>query len=93
MALVYIAFLAAVWFWIFLLKHDTNNISIQFIGANPWPVLILASVFVVVFQYGGMYDSFRFQKLRTEMWQLLKLHVLCVMLGIGCIFLFKLQDF
>lgn len=93
MALVYIAFLAAVWFWIILLKHDRNNISIQFIGANPWPVLILASVFVVVFQYGGMYDSFRFQKLRTEMWQLLKLHILCVMLGIGCIFLFNLRDF
>lgn len=93
MALVYISYVAAVCFWIFLLKHDKNNISIRFIGANPWPVLILAFVFVVVFQYGGMYDSFRFQKIRSEMWQLLKLHVLCVMLGVGCIFLFKLRDF
>lgn len=93
MALVYISYVAAVCFWIFLLKHDKNNISIRFIGANPWPVLILAFVFVVVFQYGGMYDSFRFQKIRSEMWQLLKLHVLCVMLGVGCIFLFKSRDF
>lgn len=93
MALVYIAYLAAVSFWIFWLKNDTNNISIRFAWANPWPVLILAAVFVVIFQYGGLYDSFRYQKLRTEMLQLLKLHVLCVMLGVGCVFLFKLRDF
>lgn len=93
MALVYIAYLAAVSFWIFWLKNDTNNISIRYAWANPWPVLILAAVFVVIFQYGGLYDSFRYQKLRTEMVQLLKLHVLCVMLGVGCVFLFKLRDF
>lgn len=93
MALVYIAYLAAVSFWIFWLKNDTNNISIRFAWANPWPVLILAAVFMVIFQYGGLYDSFRYQKLRTEMVQLLKLHALCVMLGVGCVFLFKLRDF
>ena len=93
MALVYISYAAAVCFWIFLLKHDRNNISIRLLWENPWPVLILAFLFVVVFQYGGMYDSFRFQKIRSEMWQLLRLHLLCVMLGVGCIFLFKLRDF
>ncbi len=93
MALVYISYAAAVCFWIFLLKHDRNNISIRLLWENPWPVLILAFLFVVVFQYGGMYDSFRFQKIRSEMWQLLRLHFLCVMLGVGCIFLFKLRDF
>ena len=93
MALVYISYVVSVCFWIFLLKHDKNNISIRFIAENPGPLLILAFVFIVVFQYGGMYDSFRFQKIRSEMWQLLKLHLLCVMLGVGCIFLFKLRDF
>lgn len=93
MALVYIAYLAAVWFWLFLLENKRDNVSIRFAGENPWPLLVLAFAFVVVFQYGGLYDSFRFQKLRTEMWQLFKLHALCVMAGIGCIFLFKLRDF
>lgn len=90
---MYLSYIGAVWFWIFWLENDTNNISIHFATENPWPVLLLVFIFVVVFQYGGMYDSFRFQKLESELWRLLQLHLICAMLGIGCIFLFKLRDF
>lgn len=93
MAIVYASYIGAVWYWIIQMENDINNISLHFAVERPEPVLILSFVFVVIFQYGGMYDSFRFQKLRSELLQLLKLHVVCVMLGIGCVFLFKVRDF
>lgn len=93
LTIIYVSYIGAVWFWIFQLENDINNISIYYAVKNPLPVLMMAFVFVVIFQYGGMYDSFRFQKLRSELLQLLKLHVVCVMIGIGCIFLLKIKEF
>lgn len=93
MAVLYIAYAAAVWFWLYLLGNDEGNIAVHFAFENPLPLIMLFFAFVVVFQYGGLYDSFRFRTLSSEFVQLLKAYVPCALLAATCIFLFSLRDF
>ena len=53
-------------------------------------MLLASFFFVVVFQYGGMYDSQRFRSLWAELMQLLKLFVLCMAFLFGAVFMLKL---
>ena len=91
--IIYISYALAVWFWIFLLGNDTSNIAVVFMWENPMPLLIVAFGFMAIFQYGGMYDSFRFRTLLSELFQLLKLFLPCVAAVVGAVFLFKLSNF
>lgn len=93
MAIIYISYIAAVWFWILFLEKDSSNISVRYAIQNPFPVLLIAFGFVVIFQYGGMYDSFRFNSLISELAQLLKLFVVCMALSATAIFLLKIANF
>lgn len=93
MAIIYIAYVVAVWLWILFPEKDVGNISVRYAVQNPVPVLLIAFGFVAIFQYGGMYDSFRFSSLIAELMQLLKLFVICLALSAAIIFLLKLSHF
>lgn len=93
MAIIYISYIAAVWFWILFLEKDTSNISVRYAVQNPFPILLIAFGFIVIFQYGGLYDSFRFNSLTSELVQLFKLFVVCMALSVAAIFLLKILNF
>lgn len=93
MAALYIAYTVAVWFWLYFLGNDEGNIAVHFVFENPLSLIILFFAFIVIFQYRGLYDSFRFRTLLSEFIQLLKAYLFCAMLAATCIFLFRLRDF
>ncbi len=91
--IIYLSYGWAVWFWIFYLDHERNNIAVHYVFENPWPVLLAGFMIMLVFQYGGLYDSFRSRRLVQELLQLLKYFTLCLALIVGLFFLMKLEDF
>ena len=93
MAVLYMSYAASVWFWLFFMDRDEGNIAAHFAFENPLPFFVLAFIFIAVFQYGGMYDSFRFRSMISEYIQLLKMFLPCAALTAACIFLFRLRDF
>lgn len=93
MGLIFISYIGAVIFWLFILDGDTDNVAAHFAFENPLPILVISFVFIVVFQYGGLYDSFRFKSLGSELAQLLKAFLLCMAIFVGCIFLLRVKDF
>lgn len=93
MGIIFVSYLAAVWFWFYFLENDRGNIAVQFAVQNQLPVLLVSFGFTVVFQYGGMYDSLRFRSIWSELMQLLKCMLLCVVLTVGGIFILKLSGF
>lgn len=93
MAIIYIAYLFSVWFWLFVMGNDTSNVALRLAVEEPALTLLLSFGFVVVFQYGGMYDSFRSKRIGAEQLSLFNLCLLCDVLVVGLIFLFKQADF
>ena len=93
MAIIFLSYLFAVWFWFFFLPNDQSNVAVQLARYYQFPVMMVALAYVVIFQYEGMYDSQRFGSLWKELVQLLKYFVLCTALAVGGIFLLKLSGF
>lgn len=93
LAILYAAYAAAVWFWLYYKKQDAGNIAAYYAFVNPLPLLALLFAFIVVFQYGGMYDSFRFRTLLSECVQLFKVYLPCTAFAAACVFLLRLRDF
>ena len=93
MAIIFLSYLFAVWFWFFFLPNDRSNIAVHLAQYHQFPVLLAALAYVAVFQYEGMYDSQRFGRLWKELAYLLKYFVLCTALVVGGIFLLKLSGF
>ena len=90
MAVLCMAYCLAVWLWLIRLGHDSGNPALRILTNAPGVLLLASFCFVVVFQYGGMYDSQRFRTLWAELMQLLKLFVLCAALLFGAVFMLKL---
>lgn len=93
MAVIYLSYVAAVWFWIYRMKNDAGNISTLYVIQNPIPTLMVAFAFVAVFQYGGLYDSFRSNTLGKELAKLFRLFALCMAMAMSLVFLVKLPYF
>lgn len=93
MGLVVLSYEWSVWFWIFSQGHDESNIAVHFALENRTPLYLIAFGIVVVFQYGGLYDSFRSRPIGSELVQLFKYFAICVVLVVGWFFLTKLTDF
>lgn len=92
MAIIYGSYLLAVGIWIYLLRHDSGNVSIQLLS-KQWILIIYSFFCIVVFQYSGLYDSLRSKKLAPEIGKLMMCHTICVIIAISFIFLLKIRDF
>lgn len=93
MAIIYLSYLLAVWFWFFYMGNDKNNIALAIARNHGLLLLIISFAYVVVFQYAGMYDSKRFARFRFEIAKLFRCFVLCTAMAVGAIFILKLSDF
>ena len=75
MAVLCMAYCLAVWLWLIRLGHDSGNPALRILTNAPGVLLLASFCFVVVFQYGGMYDSQRFRTLWAELMQLSLIHI------------------
>jgi len=93
MAAIHLSYIAAVLIWLYGIEGGKANVATYFAFENPIPLLVLEFGYIVLFQYGGLYDAFPYKTLPAELWQLLKLFVACAALSVGLIFLFHMRDF
>lgn len=93
MAILYLSYLLAVWFYLTFLGHDGRNVAVYYAETNKLPLLLMSFFFIAVFQYAGIYDSKRFHSIGRELLQLFKCFSLCMAITVGAIFLFKISEF
>ena len=93
LVLLFAAYSAAVRFWLFFIEHNPTNIAYHFLAENPLPALIVFALFICVFQYCGLYDSFRFRTVVSELGRLFLALLLSVTFALGLIFFLKIRDF
>lgn len=93
MAIIFLAYLLAVWIWIYVLDNDDGNVAVYYALHDQLPLIVMSFCYIVVYQYGGIYDSLRFHTIWAELVQLMKCHFLCLGLTVAGIFLLKLSGF
>ena len=93
LALLYLSFLGSVAIWLFQNGHDMGNVAYHYALENPLPALLVFCLFVFVFQYAGLYDSFRASRLLPELGKLLFADLLGCAFALGILFLFRVRDF
>lgn len=93
MAIIILSYQISVLYWIFYLHKDVENVAVKFAADNLLPLTILSFGFVVIYQYAGIYDSFRSKKLRDEFRQLMLAHFTGTGLVVGMMFILKIRDF
>lgn len=92
-AVLVASYMMSVWFWIYYLEKDAQNIAVKFAVENPLPMLLVFFAFMVIYQYAGLYDSYRFRTLLTEYAKLFVTHTACMGLAVGTLFIFKITGF
>lgn len=93
LAIMYAAYAGAVWFWIFHMENSRNNIAVKYVYPNIVPTLVVLFCFVAVFQFMGLYDSFRYRGFAKELVILTKALLLCAVMQQTVFFVLKLNDF
>lgn len=93
MAIMYLAYGIAVWFWLFMLNNDEGNIAVRYLYPNLLPTLLVLFGFVTLFQFVGLYDSFRSRSYVNELGLLTKAVLLCAVIQQTAFFALKIIDF
>ena len=92
-AIIIFSYYFSVWFWFVVMGNDSTNIALSIAKTNIYVIIIFAVSTVALFQYVGLYDSFRFHRLWDELFKLLKVFSLCMVAVAGCMFFLKLGEF
>ena len=92
LTLLNLSLLLAVRIWLYG-RGDTGNIAYYYAVKNPFPSLLLLCFFLVVFQYMGLYDSFRTHSAYVELRKLFVALSVSTAFAMILLFLFKIQEF
>ena len=92
LTLLELSFLLSVRIWLYD-RGDTGNVAYYFAVENPLPALLVFCLFLVVFQYMGLYDSFRTRSAYAELRKLFTALSLSTAFALILLFLFKVQEF
>ena len=92
MLLLNLSFRLAVQIWLYD-RGDNWNVAYYYAVENPLPALLLFCFFLVVFQYMGLYESFRSRSAYVELKMLFTALSVSTAFALILLFLFKVQEF
>ena len=90
--LIFASYYGSVAFWLLLIRHDPENISLKLSSAG-WYALFYALLIILFYQLVGLYDSVRAKPIGNEVKWVLGVNALVTVLGAALLYLFRLTNF